>query len=352
MTPQWQIEAWRGLAAWLVVYAHFQSLAGIDLPLLRFAFSGVDLFFALSGLVFAPYFAGKPLDLRTFAVRRLFRIYPAYLAALALYAALKWQAGGPMDYLWQHALLVHLQSREMAFHYNPAFWSLPVEVEFYAALPLLAGWSSKGRWHLPALLAGAILLRLVLGHASDPASQNLAYLWQHHLPGMGVEFLAGVMAGRLSHRLAESGWRWFWLLAGVTGWLGLATVFAAQGDAGLNSGWLRGQIGWLAATCFAVMLAASAGKWRHAPGWLIRLGLWGGRLSYGTYLLHIAVLRMVEPRLHELGHACATILACALTLAGAWLLYRLWEEPWRRFGRQPELATEPRRDQNTSVSPG
>jgi peptidoglycan/LPS O-acetylase OafA/YrhL len=26
--------------------------------------------------------------------------------------------------------------------------------------------------------------------------------------------------------------------------------------------------------------------------------------------------------------------ACALTLAGAWLLYRLWEDPWRRVGRR------------------
>lgn len=332
--PLWPLEAWRGLAAWLVVYAHVYPLAGVDWPLLRFSYTGVDLFFTLSGFVFAPYFFGRRPELKAFAVRRLFRIYPAYLVALLLYIALKWQAGGTLEYLWQHALFAHLQSREMAFYYNPAFWSLPAEVEFYLALPLLAAWTRGGRWRVPLLLAAALALRLALGQASDPSGQGPAFIWMHHLPGMGVEFMLGVLAWRLADRV--KGWlqRTVLLLCGLAGWLGLAALFAAWGDAGLNASPLRGQISWLAALCFAAMLAGTASAGAKAPPRLIWLAQWAGKLSYGTYLLHIAALYLVQAHAGSLGGRTAVGLICAMTLAGAWVLHRWWEEPWRRLGRR------------------
>lgn len=51
------IEAFRGFAAFLVVYTHFWALSPGSPSLLRFAHTGVDLFFVLSGYVFGPYFS-------------------------------------------------------------------------------------------------------------------------------------------------------------------------------------------------------------------------------------------------------------------------------------------------------
>jgi len=329
----WTIEAWRGVAAWMVVYAHFHALAGVDVPLLRFAYTGVDLFFVLSGFVFAPYLFGAPLDPAAFAVRRFFRIYPAYLLAVLLYFALKWQAGEPLKYVWQHLTFAHVQSREMTFYYNPAFWSLPAEVEYYLALPLLALFSRGGAVRFAALVAVALGLRLAIGHASDPDAENRAFIWLHHLPGMGLEFMLGACAWVLAKRLGATPVRLAVFGLGLAGWIALAALFAVQGDAGLNAGPLRGQISWLAALCFAAIVAATARPPAAAPPAAIRLALWAGRLSYGTYLLHIAALRIVQPRAETLGPTVATLLACALTLGGAWVLYTLWEDPWRRLGR-------------------
>ena len=154
----WVVEAWRALAAWLVVYAHLgggtQALWGG----LRFAFTGVDQFFVLSGFVFAPYVFGKPVRLRAFWVRRLFRIYPAFVLALVVYMALKWAQGGALLYVWQHLVFAYMQTREMAFYYNPVFWSLPSEVAFYLVLPAL-GWACAGRpWRVAALLVVALVV--------------------------------------------------------------------------------------------------------------------------------------------------------------------------------------------------
>lgn len=330
----WTIEAWRGAAAWLVVYAHFHVLAGVDLPLLRFAYTGVDLFFVLSGFVFAPYLFGRPLDPVAFAVRRFFRIYPAYLLALGVYLLLKWQAGEPLKYVWPHLSFGYLQSREMTFYYNPAFWSLPAEVEYYLLLPLLAAFATGRPARFAALVAVALALRLTIGHASDPVQENRAWIWLHHLPGMALEFLLGACAWKLAPRLRGAGVRLAVLAAGVAGWIGLAALFAALGDAGLNAGPLRGQISWLAALAYAAMVAATALPGTGTPAPVVWLALWAGRLSYGTYLLHIAALRVAEPHAATLGRGGATTLACALTLGGAWLMYRLWEDPWRRLGRE------------------
>ena len=330
----WPLEAWRGLAAWLVVYAHVYPLAGVDWPLLRFSYTGVDLFFALSGFVFAPYFFDRQPALKAYAVRRLFRIYPAYVVALLVYSVLKWQTGGKLDYLWEHMLFAHLQSREMAFHYNPAFWSLPAEVEFYLALPLLTAWTRGNQRRVLLLLAAALILRLALGQASSPSGQGAAFIWLHHLPGMGVEFMLGVLAWRLADRV--KGWRQrtVLVLCGLAGWLGLAALFAAWGDAGLNASLLRGQISWLAALCFAAMLAGTASAGAQAPPRLIWLAQWAGKLSYGTYLLHMAALYLVQPHVGAWGGTTAVGLICVMTLTGAWMLHRWWEEPWRRLGRR------------------
>ena len=332
------VEAWRGLAAWLVVFTHVGPVGGMDWPLLRFAFTGVDLFFVLSGFVFAPYLWGKPLPLLAFGIRRFFRIYPAYLLALGVYVALKLQAGHAPLYLWEHLTFTQVQSREMAFYYNPPFWSLPAEVEFYLLLPLLAWALARRPWLWGALAVGALLMRLVLGWSGDSAGQSLPWLLTYHLPGLLLEFLLGALAWRVCERGLGGLARLALGLAGMVGWVLLALLFARLGDAGLDATPLKGQMSWLAALCFACMVTASLGRANQptpSPGWS-SLALWAGRLSYGVYLFHIAALHLLQPFGALLSSSFPQGLAMAtalLTLAMAWLCYRFWEEPWRRWGR-------------------
>ncbi len=344
--PLWVVEAWRAVAALLVLWAHWGVplgwLGAGPQGWLRFAFTGVDLFFVLSGFVFAPLLLQRPASLlRAFALRRISRIYPAYLVALALYVWVAWQAGRPLLYVIEHVLMGHLQSREMAFYYNPAFWSLPVEVAFYAALPLLAVWLARGRvaaggersgqglrW--PLLLGLALLLRLALLAGADGAAQNLAYILLNHLPGLLVEFLLGVWVWQQAQQpLARAG-AWAWGLVGLAGWCVLAAVFV-QLPASVQA-WPGGQLALGAALCFALMLRATL--LLPSGGVAVQaLARWGGRLSYSVYLLHTAVLALALVWAGRWGAGVGSVLALAALLVGCLALHWAVEEPARRWGR-------------------
>jgi len=328
----WSLEALRGLAAWMVVYTHYASFAGIDIALLRFAYTGVDLFFVLSGFLFAPYLLGRPLALVEFGIRRVFRIYPAYLVALALYVGMKAAGGLPTPYLWEHLVFAHVQSREMTFFYNPAFWSLPAEVEFYLLLPLMARLTGGRVWRFGLLTALALAMRMALGYAADTSLQNTAYLAMHHLPGMLVEFLLGGVAWQISKNCKTNRTPLFLFFLGVVGWLLLADIFARLGDQGIDATWARNQISWLAALSFSLLLPATALLPQAKPQPFMQLFVWAGRLSYGTYLLHFAALQLARTCLPAAPPLGVAMVACVVTLGGAWLLYRLWESPWRAFG--------------------
>jgi len=196
---EWSVELLRGLAALMVMYAHYYALAGLDRNLFAFFFTGVDLFFVISGFVFAPYFFGKGLAWRAFLIRRVFRIYPLYVAALCLYALQRWVSGQEVDHFLTHLFFLHTtQTREIAFHFNPAFWSLPPEVEFYLALPLLcalfAGVRGVARLWVLALAAHLVLV-WGMGEAGGRGRAVLEIVLLH-LPGLLVEFALGIVAWR------------------------------------------------------------------------------------------------------------------------------------------------------------
>ena len=347
----WVVEAWRGVASALVVWAHWAAPLGLPMGFTAFAFTGVDLFFVLSGFVFAPVLMQRTVpSLRAYALRRVLRIYPSYLAALALYVALAWMAGRPLVYLPEHVLMAHLQTREMAFYYNPAFWSLPVEVEFYLLVPVLGFWLARERgpacaavahqdggarakqrqWRWAWVLTMALMLRLGLGFWGDTAAQNLAYVLLNHVPGLLLEFLLGAWVWQRCQQPASRLRAWPWAVAGLAGWCTLATLFV---QAPPVMAWHGSLLGLGAAACFAAMLWASC--YLPAPGArLAAVAQWGGRLSYSVYLLHIAWLAPALAWSARWGTGAGTLLALAGLLASCLALHWLIEEPARHWGRR------------------
>lgn len=357
------VEAWRGIAAALVVLAHWGGAAGWRDPLTSFAYVGVDLFFVISGFVFAPYIAGKAeVSWLAFTIRRIMRLWPAYLLALGLYAGLAYWDGRALLYLPEHVLMSHVQSREMAFYYNPAFWSLPAEVQFYAWVCLLGIGASavwRQRWWAHLLVA-SLLLRLGLIPAADASSQNAAYLLIHHLPGLLVEFLFGVMAWQWLN-----GWDWrtpglgtrpigadetaqqarglrTGLIVGCVGMVVCTLAYAAVSSGTAGASWLHGQLSLAMAGCFAPVLAATA-NWRPRPTLVRATFTWAGRLSYPVYLLHSALTPMASGTgarawadTSSLGWMASVPAVPALLalLVSAVALHLLVEEPSRRIGRQ------------------
>ena len=334
MNSLWSVECWRGIAAVMVVWTHWAAALGQQKGLALFAFTGVDLFFVISGFVFAPQLLSiQQPRLRSYVMRRMMRIYPAYLVALVVYVLLAWHGGKPLLYLAEHVLMIHVQSREMAFYYNPPFWSLPAEIQFYALVPLMA-WLTRaggsGTW--PWLLALAVTVRLALLPLADGTTQNLAYLLLHHLPGLLVEFLLGVWAWQRHAQPWRHGHQPLWIVGGVTAWLACAWLFDLLQGLPDRGSWFNGQLGMPAAAAFACVLAACA-VWQPSKGWLRATGQWAGRLSYGIYLLHTAWMGILVWSSNRWGTLAGLTLSSMALLVSVLLLHLLVEEPARRWGR-------------------
>ena len=114
-------------------------------PLARVGWIGVDLFFVLSGFLIGSQLLRSfahtgTLSLKDFYARRAYRILPAFLAVLLLYAAVPlWREAPGPSALWQY-LTFTWNLTLLGYPHDRAFshiWSLCVEEHFYLLLPLL-----------------------------------------------------------------------------------------------------------------------------------------------------------------------------------------------------------------------
>jgi len=344
--PDLSIEALRGLAAMMVVATHYAHFV-VDSPgMLGLASTGVNLFFVLSGFVFAPYLHSTRWGVLPHLARRAFRMFPLYLLALAIYVLLKLPAPDATAHLGVHLLMLHTtQSPAIAFFYNPAFWSLPPELEFYLLLPLLA--RIVTRFGLHALLWPALALRFVLAwpDGSDATTFTIQEISTVHLPSLLVEFLLGAWAWRWLQRAATA-------VDGVTrvprGLLAFCCALTLLCTGHLYSAvvlvpaqtplqqWASGQVGVLAAAAYACAVVALAGwpaLWRGRSR-AAALAVWAGHLSYGVYLLHNAAPLLLA-RVWPTTQGVSALVAClVLTLAAAWAAHLAVERPMRELGRR------------------
>jgi len=114
------------------IFAHRGSI------LFLMGYLGVDVFFALSGfligrLLLSEFEKTNGLNMRSFYLRRAFRILPAYYVVLALLAA---SLKGYHANIWANFLYVN-NFLSVNDQYMSWAWSLAIEEQFYLAAPLL-----------------------------------------------------------------------------------------------------------------------------------------------------------------------------------------------------------------------
>ncbi len=319
-----------------------RALAWITLP---FPFFGttVMLFFVVSGFaIHYPYaLAGTTFAAGPYALRRVFRIYPAYLAVVLLTVAAEQTAaalGNGAPSTWGKVLA----SAAMAQNYlppagqmagNPALWSLPVEVELYLAYPLLLWiWRRAGTRNMLLLVAAVSIcaaLPLLKGHQWPMG--NFAKYWIIWVSG-------AVLAQQLrTNRLPV--WRVSYTMMIVAG-LGVAVAARAVGIAFGFEHFIWGGIYFLV-TFWG--LAAGA-PLRHVPVWIRRSMNVVGEMSYSLYLIHFPLFLVLGACwMAVFGTKPANVLVplamTLLSLPCAYLLWRLIELPSQGLGRNLALRS-------------
>lgn len=352
------IEGFRGLAALMVLAHHYSfriddSIAG---GRWHFFHNGVDLFFVITGFLFAPYLLGEARQPPcAFAIRRFFRLYPLYLLSLLTAVLLFWaQKAGMATAVVKHLAFVQalpVFPLAEAGYFSLVYWTLPVEVMFYALVALVMALDRRAgapashgdrrllRWGLVAW--SAFLLTYYVGHAPSDARW---VLWQAQLPALLPAFWLGMLLHRWRGRFAaRASWRFAALLAGA----GMSYVlFATYPDVARTALTAR-PFGWFnvaSALAYALLLAAALGfadglgagpaGENGAAGPLARLAAWGGALSYGIYLFHEWTMLLVERILAGWSPLLQVLLALIAVIVIATFLHWLAEAPLRAYGRR------------------
>lgn len=341
-------DAVRGLAAFWVVLFHLSvagHLNGLGTLLPEWLRSslfdnghlGVAVFFVLSGFVMALNVVDANVDDRfatRFIARRFVRLTPPYyvaiLVALAYLFVRSRLTGDALHVPNGPELLAHalyLQGLAAIPDINPVFWTLCVEVQFYAAFALLVRVADGGVW--PATRAGLLLttgtacLLWPLGVIDGP-------LWPGNFMPYWYCFAAGALAC------------WGWQVGGSA--LTMALGFnALLWSVALLS---RESYALVAAVTTSLLLfSALRGRMNR---WLdLRWAQFLGLISYSLYLLHNHVIgtsyflarRLLAPGLAT--ELLALALALTVSILAAWIMYRLVERPSIDWSRRIRIRPRP-----------
>jgi len=139
------LDGLRAVSILLVLATHMLPLGPKVLKLNDTAGAmGMSLFFALSGFLITSTLLHNP-DLYEFMVKRLARLIP--LAYAYTFLVFTFYVFDPQAAFWTASFLINYFTGYMVDGLNNHFWSLCVEVHFYAAIALaVLIWGKKGLW--------------------------------------------------------------------------------------------------------------------------------------------------------------------------------------------------------------
>lgn len=326
------LDALRGLAAGAVILQHAGLIlsagyASFALSVFDLGNFGVMLFFLCSGFII-PISLERQGSLRTFWIRRFFRLFPLYwfcIAADLLLGYLSGWARYPAAFFAHPAafILANLTMFQSSLGFSdilgPA-WTLSFEMVFYLIVSVQF---RLGLSKYTVQMAVGVLLSALLVEGLVPLAFGV------QLPNGIMSFYGTMFVGAVLYRysIGELRRATLWRVLALALFTEVATLL---GDMRAEPVWIH----WVTARllAYAVFVAALTFRERFAPRFLCALGL----ISYSLYLVH------PYPMLHipELQSPWLTLCLWlgAIVLVASWT-YRWIERPAIALGRR--LSSDP-----------
>lgn len=298
------IQALRAVAALMVLVWHFRSSVTGEFEAsalnIFFAngFSGVDIFFVISGFIMIYSTGDKPggaMSAVLFLIKRFARIWPLYAVGTLLYVAFLISLGWFTSEEYKK-LLPSL----MFYPVTPAptldvGWTLNIEMYFYLIFAISL-FFDKLRWYIAGIwITSTVLLQSQLSGFSEWVGESsliLPILNQAIHPCI-PEFFAGMLLGKFFMSNAfirrDVGLVVAGLLVTFALWQYLSSFSAKPGISGMGMG--------AVSLVAAFVIAEKSGcGWR--PGYFL---MWVGKISFSIYILHTTVGLAVTRILNQHG---------------------------------------------------
>lgn len=336
------IDGLRAIAVLAVMLCH----AGF----VRFAggFTGVDVFFTISGFVVANSILGdigrNTFSFKAFYARRARRLMPALYVMLAATFVFSVLFCFPEDafQLAKNILAVSTMTSNIFLSKQTGYfdtkaadqpllhtWSLSVEEQFYVVLPVILLWTCRKAkaWSMPVLIGLSVASFGAAVHAASSANAGTYYFAQYR----GFEFLAGAVLALREFRRQAIAHRW----ADCAFLAGLACIIA--GVLGLST--MSQFPGWGALVpCAGALLVIYAGR-RTTFSARVLSNPWAvfvGKVSYPFYLWHWPIL--FAARKLDLASGSGIVASIAIAFILAVLTYRFVERTIQRRPMSPRKA--------------
>jgi peptidoglycan/LPS O-acetylase OafA/YrhL len=326
----------------------FRGFSGQDSFLFLLPFSvvsaGVPIFFVVSGFCIHMSFQNQGQRWGDFFIRRIFRIYPAYLAALIFFVLLdaehsRWNFHG-QDWLqvFTHLFLLQNFNPLTMSGINGSFWSLAIEAQLYLLYPALLFGVARLGWHRTMIILAVceVLIRGTDGlvqtaDATNSVGGQISWLFANSPLGYWFSwslgaFIADAFLKNQPLPFAKTSPVW---------WLGLAitSYFVKPLDP------FRFILFAVTTAIVTSKLLSRAASETKAPSSALAIlkktGLW----SYSIYLLHQPLLNIyfsamdwLVPEEHR------TVLLSFLLTAVAWLAIIPFSILWYKVFELPGIA--------------
>ena len=342
------IDGLRAIAILSVVLYH-AGLAGVP-----GGFTGVDIFFVISGYligghIFSELRSGR-FSYLLFYQRRARRILPAFYAVLLFTIAASLILLSPLEahQFGRSACAATLSVSNILFWHGAKYfdtksefipllmtWSLAVEEQFYAVIPLLMVLLARVRrnWILPAILSVCALSLLLAQHElssqSEAAFQAAFYLLPARAWELGVGLaLAVAELSRDRKTRAPSLLAFIAQLVGPVGLLLLMTpIFLLNAHSPFPG------VAALPSVLGAALLIAAPASFVNRRMLSLPPLAFVGRVSYSWYLWHWPLLAFLHILSGGSVRPGASLLAVAAAFPIAVLSYHFIEQPFRRSTR-------------------
>jgi peptidoglycan/LPS O-acetylase OafA/YrhL len=344
------IDGLRAIAVIGVILYH------LNIPWFRGGFSGVTVFFVLSGylitdILIDEWNKNKKIDYFRFMIRRFRRLAPALLSMIFIVTLWVIFTNHPSfeklrsDFL---PSLLYVTNWWYIFHdvsyfdrFGPAsplthIWSLGIEEQFYLIWPLLAilGFTfiKRKRFRVLAILAGVLISAWLMAFLYAPGEDPSRVYYGTDTRAFSLLLGAALAFVWPSQRLSKTLPRhasWVLEIAGITGLLLLIIMFMVTSE--FDTFHYQGGM-LLLSVITAFLTAALAHPASMLAKWLsVKPLRWIGVRSYGIYLWHYPIIILTTPIINTDGlNGWRITIQIAATMIISALSYHFVETPIRK----------------------